>query len=403
VRLLAASLIVVLCTGAVVAAAEEPTSIRIGYAISKTGPYEPGASATTRPNYQLWVKDVNAAGGIMVKTAGRRLPVEVIEYDDQSDPIEAQKAVEKLATTDKVDFILPPWGTHLNLAVAPLFNRYGHPQLIGTASIENVAEYARTSPWTFFSLGLPSHNVAALVGILAQLRRDEKIGSDIAMAHVADSFGANHAGPARAALKREKFRLVYDRTYPIGASDLSTVISQAAESKPDAFLAFSYPDDTVAITEKAIELNFNPKVFFTAVGTAYPLHRQMFGANVDGIMGMGGWDPSSPALQDYLRRHVALVGREPDRWASPVTYATLQILQQAIERAGTLDRAAVLAQIKTGSFDTQIGPVRYEGNMLDRGWDIGQWQNGEFYGVASTGMPGARPVLFPKPAWRAPE
>jgi branched-chain amino acid transport system substrate-binding protein len=146
VRLLAASLIVVLCTGAVVAAAEEPTSIRIGYAISKTGPYEPGASATTRPNYQLWVKDVNAAGGIMVKTAGRRLPVEVIEYDDQSDPIEAQKAVEKLATTDKVDFILPPWGTHLNLAVAPLFNRYGHPQLIGTASIENVAEYARTSP-----------------------------------------------------------------------------------------------------------------------------------------------------------------------------------------------------------------------------------------------------------------
>ena len=43
----------------------QQTSIKIGYAISKTGPYTGGASVTTLPNYQLWVKDVNAAGGIM--------------------------------------------------------------------------------------------------------------------------------------------------------------------------------------------------------------------------------------------------------------------------------------------------------------------------------------------------
>jgi branched-chain amino acid transport system substrate-binding protein len=402
-RLFAALLSFVLCASTVAVGAGEPKSIRIGYAISKTGPYVSGASTITHSSYQLWVKDVNAAGGIFLKTAGRRLLVEAIEYDDQSDPVEAQKAIEQLATRDKVDFILPPWGTHLNLAVAPLFNRYGYPQLTGTTSVERLAEYVQTSPWTFFAHGLASDTVDALVGILTRLRQEGKIGTDVAIAQVADSYGASLAGQARLALKREKFHLVYDRTYPVGTRDMSSVINQAAESKPDVFLAFSYPPDTVAITGKAIELKFDPKVFFTAVGTAFPVYKQKFGANLDGIMGMGGWDASSPALQDYFRRHVALIGREPDRWASPVTYTTLQILQQAIERAGTLDRAAVLAQIKTQTFDTQMGPVRYEGNMLNRVWYIGQWQNGEFYGVAPDSMPGARTVLFPKPRWRTPE
>ena len=392
----------VLSAAAIPATAEELQSIRIGYAISKTGPYLPGAEATTLPNYRLWVKDVNDAGGLRLKD-GRRHPLEAIEYDDQSDPIVAQRAIEKLATVDKVDFILPPWGTHLNLVAAPFFNRYGYPQLCAAASVEQIDELAKTSPWTFFALGLPSQNIEALVGILVQLRAAGKINNNVAMSYVADTFGTNFAVPARIALKREKFNLVYDRTYPVGARDMKPVIAGAAAAKPDVFLAFSYPGDTFGITAKAVELKFEPKVFFAAVGVAYPTFKQQFGTGIDGVLGMGGWDASLPALQAYFKRHVAVTGREPDRWVSPITYATLQILQQAIERAGTLDRAAVLEQIKTGSFETQMGPLQYDGNMLDRHWDVGQWQDGEFYGVAPASMPGARAILFPKSPWHSIE
>ena len=62
---------------------------------------------TTLPNYQVWVKDVNDAGGINV--GGKKMKIEVIEYDDRSNSEEMIKAVERLATQDKVDFILPPW------------------------------------------------------------------------------------------------------------------------------------------------------------------------------------------------------------------------------------------------------------------------------------------------------
>ena len=35
-------------------------------------------------------------------------------------------------------------------------------------------------------------------------------------------------------------------------------------------------------------LNYNPKVFFTSVGTAFPVIKQRFGANAEGMMGTGG-------------------------------------------------------------------------------------------------------------------
>ena len=61
-------------------AAQDRTSVKIGYAISKTGPNSGGAGITTLPNYQLWVKDVNDSGGLELPD-GKKLPIEVIEYD----------------------------------------------------------------------------------------------------------------------------------------------------------------------------------------------------------------------------------------------------------------------------------------------------------------------------------
>ena len=107
-------------------------TVKIGWAIPKSGPGAPGAAITTLPNYQVWVKDVNDAGGLNV--GGKKMKIEVIEYDDRSNSEELIKAVERLATQDKVDFILAPWSTGMNLAVAPIFNKYGYPHLAVTAN-----------------------------------------------------------------------------------------------------------------------------------------------------------------------------------------------------------------------------------------------------------------------------
>src|SRR5687767_14189319 len=106
--------------GLLAAPALAQDKVKIGYAISKTGPNAGGAGITQIPNYEMWVKDVNAKGGLMV--GGKRLPIEVIEVDDRSNSEEAVRGVERLITQDKVDLMFPPWGTGLNLAVGPVFN-----------------------------------------------------------------------------------------------------------------------------------------------------------------------------------------------------------------------------------------------------------------------------------------
>ena len=187
----------------------------------------------------------------------------------------------------------------------------------------------------------------------------------------------------------------------MGAQDLGPIVNEAKAANPDAFIAFSYPPDTLGLTEQARIAGFNPKIFYTGVGTAFPLFKNKFGANAEGVIGIGGWDGDSPAIKDYLARHKASAnGTEPDRWASAVTYASLQMLQQAIERVGKIDRAAVIKELQTGAFDTVIGTVKFENNLPTRYWWVGQWQNGEFYGVAPAGNANARAAVVPKPAWK---
>ena len=379
-------------------AASAQDKVRIGYGISKTGPYAGGASITTLPNYELWVKDVNAAGGI--KLGDKRLPIEVVEYDDRSSSEEAVKAIERLANQDKVDFILSPWGTGLNLAVGPTLNRLGYPHLAVTSVTDKAPELAKRWTNASFWLGTSAQISNALADLLGKLKSEGKVGGSIALVSVADQFGIELASAGREAFKKAGFTLAYDKTYPLGSQDIQPLLKDAMASNADVFVAFSYPPDTLALTEQAQLLKFNPKVFYVGVGTAFPLFKGKFAANAEGVMGIGGWNADSPPLKDYLQRHKAATNKEPDRWASPITYASLQVLQQAIEKVGKLDRAAVSAEIRSGTFDTIIGKVQLKDGLLQEVWGVGQWQGGEFYALAPTTLPGARAAMVPKPEWK---
>jgi branched-chain amino acid transport system substrate-binding protein len=342
---------------------------------------------------------VNAAGGL--KLGDKRVPIEVVQYDDRSSAEEAARALERLITQDKVDFILPPWGTGLNLAVGPILNKAGYPHLASTAVTDRAPELAKRWPNSFWLLGTSAGAANTLVDLLVKLRTEGKIGDTVAMVSVADGFGIDLSGAARPALTKANFKLAYDKTYPVGTQDLSPIVNEVKALNPDVFIAFSYPPDTLGLTEQARIAGFNPKIFYTGVGTAFPLFKQKFGANAEGVMGIGGWSGDSAPIKDYLARHKAASanGAEPDRWASAVTYASLQMLQQAIERVGKIDRAAVIKEINEGSFDTIIGKVKLDNGLNRNIWAVGQWQGADYVGIAPVGKAGAKTPIA-KPAWQ---
>jgi branched-chain amino acid transport system substrate-binding protein len=381
-------------------AADPPKSIRIGYAVSLSGVNAQGAAVTTLPAYKLWVDDVNKKGGIQVKEFNKRIPIEVTEYDDTSNAETAVRLVERLMTQDKVDFVLPPWSTGFNLATAPVFARNGYPQLAVTANSNDAANLVKQMPTLFFFLNEPRNFGAALVEVLGKLKDENKINNKLVIFNVADQFGAEASSGVSPVLQKAGFEIVVRKSYPLGAADLTNEIKEAKASGADTFMAYSYPPDTFMLTNTAITQSYNPKVFYTAVGTAFAAYGANFKDKANGVLGIGGWDPTVPGAQEYVQRQKALLNREADGWAAPVTYASLQVLEQAIEKAGTLDRKKVLDTIvNDGPWQTIVGPVDLKSHIRGKQWGVGQWQNGQFVGIAPADLPGAKPIIFPKPAW----
>jgi branched-chain amino acid transport system substrate-binding protein len=102
-------------------------TVKIGVVGAKTGPLAPGAAATFFPPWQLWAHQVNQAGGLKLKSGQRK--VELIEYDDHTQPPEAIKAIERLASIDKADWVVGLYSTGFNVAAVPTFAKLGYPQL----------------------------------------------------------------------------------------------------------------------------------------------------------------------------------------------------------------------------------------------------------------------------------
>ena len=368
------------------AAAQE--TLTIGAVGPKTGPLAGGAAVSFWPNVQLWASDVNGRGGLDV--GGTKMTVEIVEYDDQTNPGETIKAVQRLATQDGADFILAPYSTGLNIASAPIFDRFGYPMVTHTAISDQIEDLSAKFPNMYFTLGGATGLAEGVVETMVRLRDAGEMGSTVAMVNVADAFGIELAEVARPAMEAAGFEIVYETSYPLGTQDLSPVVKAASAADPDAFVAWSYPPDTFGLTEQAMIEGMDVPFFYTAVATSFPAYAARFGAAAENVFGAGGVYADGEDYQTYAARHEEVTGEKPDYWASGMVYASFQILEQAIEATGSTDKEAVAAYIAENGFDTIMGRIEFdENNNNSAYWTVGQWQDGVFKGVASTGREGA--------------
>ena len=365
--------------------------VRIGYTMSRTGPWTGGAQVSQEPNYLLWAERQNAAGGLDVKGVKRK--IELISSDDRSDVETVVRTYEKLMGSDKVDLVLPPWGSNANFAVAPLANRFAYPFLAPTALSRRLVEMKL--PYFFLLLQQPKPMCDAIVDMF----RANGVRS-VACIYVDDLFGLENYAAFKVALQNSGISLVEDKSYPGGVKDLLPVLRSIKDKNPDAFVGFTYPPDTILASRQAKEIGFNPKVFYASVGTAFSLYKNvMTPAGAEGVMGMGSWNgKTSPGAKAYFDAHVASQKKEPDRWASGACWAGLEILTQAVKLNG-LDRKAIRDYIANTTHKTILGDIRFAGSEnVGTPGTIGQWQNGEFEVVWPQARATAK-LNTQKPAW----
>ncbi len=370
----------------------QPAPVKVGYAIARTGPWTTGAQVSQEPNYLMWAEQQNAAGGLNVK--GSKRQIELVSSDDRSDIETCVRTYEKLMGSDKVDLILPPWGSNANFAVAPLANRLGYPFLAPTALSRRLIEMKL--PNFFLMLQQPKPMMDALVDMF----KANGVKS-MAVVYVDDLFGLENYAALKVAVQGSGISIVEDKSYPLGVKDLSPVLRSMKDKNPDAFVGLTYPPDTILASRQSKEIGFNPKFFYASVGTAFQLYRNVMQAGAEGVLGMGSWNSkTSPGAKAYFDAHVKKFGaqKEPDRWASGHTWAALEILTNSVAKVG-LDRKAIRDFVAGNTHDTIIGKVRFQGSEnVGIPGSVSQWQKGEFE-VVWPKTSATAPLNTAKPAW----
>lgn len=384
------------------ARAEEP--IKIGFGMALTGALA-GAGKAALIAIQIWADETNAAGGLL----GR--PVELVYYDDQTNPSKVPGIYTKLINVDRVDLIVSGYGSTTIAPAIPIAMNYDmvFMSLFGLATNEEFGyeRYFQILPageeprlnWSrgFFELAAtiePKPKKVALVGADAEFPRNAMIGARI---------NAEEAG----------MEVVYDRSYPPNTVDFTPVIRAIAAAEPDIVYVASYPPDSAGIVRTVTEIGLDVAMLGGGmVGLQYASLMEALGPQLNGFVNYDFWVPEPtlqfPGIEAFLEKYQAVAageGVDPlGYYLPPFAYAYMQVLGQAVAEVGSLDQDALADHIRSTTFDTVVGTIRFGRN--------GEWARPrvlmvQYKGIADNDLEtfaraGTRAVLHP-PEWRSGE
>lgn len=378
------------------AAGSAKDKIRIGFSMSMSGFYAAGAESQMNP-YILWSEEVNKKGGIFVKDINKKLPVELVYYDDKSQPDVAVRIYEKLITQDKVDLVLTPWGTTIHFAISPLSEKYKMPMIGTTAASVKLRELKGSYFW-FITACIPDRQMKAFTDMLKAQKN--QIGT-AAILYVQELFQSENLQFLEPDLKQAGIKVVLKKDYPNGIKDLVPLLAEVKEKNPDAVIALTYPADSFLMTTQSKEVGLNPKLMMELIGPAIVGFYDKFGPTTEGLITQGHWSPKGkwPGAKEFLGNYKARWKKNPDYLDSVLGYMGCQMLEQAIERAGSLDRKKLRDVIATQEFTTINGPVKFTGteNLKTPSMWL-QWQAGELEIIWPPEVATAK-LSFPKPHW----
>lgn len=360
--------------------------IRIGFSITETGSNSAPALFDLQ-GYQLAADAINAQGGLL----GRK--VQLVYYDDQQSTATAVQLYQKLITSDKVDLLVGPYQSDLDLAIAPLITR---AKMVMPAMDANVEEFNGKFPYLLQSITQSPRYMAPVIDLAA--REGYKT---LALLVQQTAFPQELARGIVQSAQAKGISVVFKGTYPASATDFSSLILKAGAAKPDMIIGATFLPDSEGIVRAAKAANINAKLFAFSVGPAEPEFDTGLGSTANNILGTTLWFPTLQTAGNaaFVQTFHKKFGRDPDYHAA-MAYGTMQSLAAAVKNAGSLDQAKIRAAYLKLNIQTVAGHFTLNSNGLQLGYQayILQWQDGKQVPVWPDSVKTAD-VILPHPAW----
>ena len=333
-------------------------TILIGAPLPLTGPLSPEGQKL-RNGYELWLEQVNKAGGI--KVGDKKLPVQLIYYDYESNTPRAVQLAEKLITDDKVNFMFAPFGSGATKAASSVAERYGMPMIASTASSAEVFDQGYKNLF-----GVLTTNDSLTEPMADLVLKSAPQVKKIAILARNDLYPLALGMEFEKSAKKRGLDVVFFEKYAIGTLDHASSLTQIRAARPDWIIITGYINDTILARKQMADISVRASVITMINGPAYQEFLDATGPLGETLTSAAWWHPSVKYTGDdvfksaanYAQLYTAKYKAEAD-YTIAAASAIAAVLQMAIEKAGTLDRDKVRVTLASTKFETFFGPIAF--------------------------------------------
>jgi branched-chain amino acid transport system substrate-binding protein len=353
---------------------------------------------------ELAVKEINAKGGLL----GRQ--VELVVVDDEMKPDKGAAALDKLATVDNVDVFIGGMSSGVTMALIPGMKKYEKVTVwCGGASgkIEQAMEgqnwFFHLHSWDYQQIAIFQKGWDEIVQKYPQVKIQKQFA-----AYEEGPFGTNGFKATKPLLDARHLEMQGEafKSAAMGGGDYRSVLRHAKEYKPDVFTWTGYDKDALGMLEQAKEIGFAPAIF-AGSPPAWPTDFASSPLN-EGVVFYSMWNEAIKNVSKKSRAYSDAFNKtykdSPTTYFGPLAYTNVMIVAEAIKRAGSLDKAALIKALEATAYDSPTGDkfVFAKSAVIDHqaypSPKIMQWQKGKVVVIwpweAATGK-----LLYPFPAW----
>jgi branched-chain amino acid transport system substrate-binding protein len=354
---LMAMLLLITCGTAAFSADAKP--FRIGVAVSLTGVFGKDGSLV-KDAYTLWMEQVNAKGGM------NGHPVELIFYDDKSDPATCAKLTEQLVVSDKVDLLLGGFGSSQLFAASAVSEKYQYPLISGGASSNKLFE--RGFKYYFATLGKATEEVRGCVDFVKAVDPKPKtaaiVGADILFTSLACEGYKKYC-------TENGIEVIHYELFPMSLQDYNSLFMKVKSKNPDLLLVGSHLLVAMNTMKALKEIDFSPKAVAFSYGPTVPKFVEDLKGDAEFVIAASEWTPNMPyagtifgKASDFNELYFKRFNRYPDyvEAASAGGAVAQQMVVQDLGLKPPLekkDREAIMNKLHAGVFETFYGKIRF--------------------------------------------
>jgi len=343
--------------------------IKIGSAGPMTGS-NAAFGEQLRRGAQMAVEEINAAGGVN----GQK--VEMVIGDDACDPKQATAVANKMVS-DKVVFVAGHFCSGSSIPASDIYKEGKILQITPASTNIKLTDDAFTKGNTtvFRTCGRDDVQGLTVGTYILKWHRNAKV----AILHDKSPYGKGVADETKKALNKGGLREAMYEAYNDTDKDFTALINKMKQGRIDMIVLGGYHTAGALIIKQSREQGFGAQmVGFDSLED--PEFGKLGGAATNGVL------MSFPPKAEDDPKNAALVKKFRDGKYEPAgytlfSYAAVKVWAEAANKAKSVDAAAVAAALRSGKYDSAVGPLEFDqkGDIKNPVYDIYVWKDGKSF------------------------